>query len=374
MSEHKPPEAASGDDRRQYVNFGFYKIDPAWRRLPAEDRKRGKCQFIDVVKSYDQDVMTIAYSMIGVRGDCDFMLWRIGFDLLKFQEMMAKLLETGLGNYMTTPYSFLSMTKRSVYVDKHTHTGQEGTRLKLIPGQFRYLFVYPFVKSKAWYRLTKHARQGMMDEHIEVGHRYPTVRLNTTYSFGFWASSTRPSRPRARSARSRWRSTFHGPVLDQAIAERGVMPLPPYIAARRAADDARTAPTTRPSSPREEGAVAAPTAGLHFTPALIAGACARAASRCTTVTLHVGAGTFLPVKADDTGGHTHARRMGHVDARDGRGAQRRARRRRPHRRGRHHLAAAAGKRGRARRHASRRSPARPRSSSRPATASAPSTC
>jgi hypothetical protein len=157
LTEHKHPEAASGDDRRQYVNFGFYKVDPAWRRLPADDRKRGKGQFIDVVKSYDKDVMTIAYSMIGVRGDCDFMLWRIGFDLLKFQEMMAKLLETGLGNYLTTPYSFLSMTKRSVYVDKHTHTGQEGTRLKLIPGQFRYLFVYPFVKSKAWYRLTRNS-------------------------------------------------------------------------------------------------------------------------------------------------------------------------------------------------------------------------
>ena len=53
MSEHKHPEAgaASGDDRRQYVNFGFYKIDPAWRRLPAEDRQRGKCQFIDVSRA-----------------------------------------------------------------------------------------------------------------------------------------------------------------------------------------------------------------------------------------------------------------------------------------------------------------------------------
>jgi chlorite dismutase len=183
LSEHKQ-EAASTEDRRQYVNFGFYKVDPAWRRLPPEDRKRGKCQFIDVVKSYDKDVITIAYSMVGIRGDCDFMLWRIGYDLLKFQDMMARLLETDLGKYLTTPYSFLSMTKRSVYVDKHTHAGQEGTRLKLVPGQFRYLFVYPFVKSKAWYRLTKHARQGMMDEHIEIGHRYPTVRLNTTYSFG----------------------------------------------------------------------------------------------------------------------------------------------------------------------------------------------
>jgi len=195
LSEHKHPAAGAPkhpdaaapavEGPRQFVNFGFYKVDPAWRRLPAEDRKRGKEQFIEVVNAYDKtDVMTLAYSMIGVRGDCDFMLWRIGFDLLKFQDMMAKLLETDLGKYLSTPYSYLSMTKRSVYVDRHTHAGQEGTRLKLIPGQFRFLFVYPFVKSKAWYHLTKHARQGMMDEHIEIGHRYPTVRLNTTYSFG----------------------------------------------------------------------------------------------------------------------------------------------------------------------------------------------
>jgi chlorite dismutase len=155
-----------------------------WRRLPEEERKRGKCEFVEVVKSYEQDMLVVAYSLVGIRGDCDFMLWRIGYDPLKLQEMSAQLLATELGNYLTTPYSYLSMTKRSVYVDKHTHQGQEGTRLRLVPGQFKYLFVYPFVKSKAWYRLTKHARQGMMDEHIEIGHRYPTVRLNTTYSFG----------------------------------------------------------------------------------------------------------------------------------------------------------------------------------------------
>jgi len=175
---------ASGDDRRQYVNFAFYKVDPVWRRLPAEERKRGKAEFVEVVKRYEQDMLVVAYSLVGIRGDCDFMLWRIGYDPLKLQEMSAQLLATGLGNYLITPYSYLSMTKRSVYVDKHTHEGQEGTRLRLVPGQFKYLFVYPFVKSKAWYRLTKHARQGMMDEHIEIGHKYPTVRLNTTYSFG----------------------------------------------------------------------------------------------------------------------------------------------------------------------------------------------
>jgi chlorite dismutase len=174
----------SGETRHQFVNFAFYKVDPLWRRLPEDVRRRGKCEFLDVVKSYEQDVLVTAYSLVGIRGDCDFMLWRISYEPLKLQEMGARLLGTGLGNYLATPYSYLSLTKRSLYVDKHTHEGQEGTRLRMVPGQFKYLFVYPFVKSKAWYRLTKHARQGMMDEHIEIGHRYPTVRLNTTYSFG----------------------------------------------------------------------------------------------------------------------------------------------------------------------------------------------
>lgn len=184
MADLKKKEVSDADDRRQYVNFAFYKVDPAWRRLPAEDRKRGKCQFIDAVKTFDQDVITIAYSLVGIRGDCDFMLWRIGYELPKFQEMTARLLETDLGKYLTTPYSYLAMTKRSTYVREHQHANQEGTRLRLTPGKFHYLFVYPFVKTRAWYRLTQQARQGMMNEHIEIGHRFPTVRLNTTYSFG----------------------------------------------------------------------------------------------------------------------------------------------------------------------------------------------
>jgi chlorite dismutase len=184
LSEQPSNTQAAGDERRQYVNFGFYKVDPAWRRLPEEERQRGKQQFAAVVKSFESDMLIIPYSLVGIRGDCDFMLWRITYDLPKFQEMTARLLATGLGQYLTTPYSYLSLTKRSIYVDKHTHEGQEGRRVKIFPGKFKYLFVYPFVKSKPWYRLTQQARQGMMDEHIEIGHRYPTVRLNTTYSFG----------------------------------------------------------------------------------------------------------------------------------------------------------------------------------------------
>ena len=94
---------------------------------------------------------------------------------------------------------------------------------------------------------------------------------------------------------------FHGPVLDQAIAERGDMPLPPYIASRRAADDEDRA-DYQTLFAHDEGSVAAPTAGLHFTDDLVARLKARGVG-LHTVTLHVGAGTFLPVKADDTADH-----------------------------------------------------------------------
>ncbi len=99
------------------------------------------------------------------------------------------------------------------------------------------------------------------------------------------------------------RLRFHltGPALDEAIARLGEIPLPPYIAGRRAADDADLA-DYQTTYAREEGAVAAPTAGLHFTPELFARLDALGVSR-HFVTLHVGAGTFLPVKADDTQDH-----------------------------------------------------------------------
>ncbi len=105
---------------------------------------------------------------------------------------------------------------------------------------------------------------------------------------------------------------FHGAALDEAIDRLGAPPLPPYIAARRP-----TAPSDRADYQtmfaREEGAVAAPTAGLHFTPELTARIEA-AGARLFRLTLHVGAGTFLPVKADDTTGHAMHSEWGRIDA------------------------------------------------------------
>jgi S-adenosylmethionine:tRNA ribosyltransferase-isomerase len=106
--------------------------------------------------------------------------------------------------------------------------------------------------------------------------------------------------------------SFHGAVLDQAIEERGDMPLPPYIASRRGVD-AQDREDYQTLFARQEGSVAAPTASLHFTPALIEKLKARGVA-LHIVTLHVGAGTFLPVKADDTEGHRMHPEWGTVSA------------------------------------------------------------
>jgi S-adenosylmethionine:tRNA ribosyltransferase-isomerase len=103
---------------------------------------------------------------------------------------------------------------------------------------------------------------------------------------------------------------FHGPVLDQAVDERGAMPLPPYI---RRPPDERDRTDYQTMFAQAEGSVAAPTAGLHFTDALTSRLMAR---RITLhkVTLHVGAGTFLPVKAADTDAHRMHAEQGSVTA------------------------------------------------------------
>ena len=103
-----------------------------------------------------------------------------------------------------------------------------------------------------------------------------------------------------------------GGMLDEAIAAHGIMPLPPYIASKRIADE-RDLDDYQTVYGHREGAVAAPTAGLHFTEELLARLADRGV-RQTAVTLHVGAGTFLPVKAEDTDDHRMHAEWGEVSA------------------------------------------------------------
>jgi chlorite dismutase len=177
-------ERATAQRKRQFTRFAFFKVAPEWRRLPAEERERQKQEFAEVIAHLREQMMVMGYSTMGTRGDCDFLLWFAASELDLLQQGATRVFSTALGQYLTIAHSFLAMTKRSIYVENHVHPGQEGVRLHLRPTKAKYLFVYPFVKQRSWYTLSKAVRQAMMDEHIEIGHRYPSVRLNTTYSFG----------------------------------------------------------------------------------------------------------------------------------------------------------------------------------------------
>ncbi|HEX7158241.1 MAG TPA: chlorite dismutase family protein, partial [Edaphobacter sp.] len=84
----------------------------------------------------------------------------------------------------TTPHNFLAMTKRSQYqIDRPDESEGEG-RGAIRPGGQKYIFIYPFWKTRPWYRVSLGERKRLMDEHIRIGLLYPRVKLNTTYSFG----------------------------------------------------------------------------------------------------------------------------------------------------------------------------------------------
>jgi chlorite dismutase len=169
---------------RQFVNFIFFRVDRAFRSQPDDVRAEAKREFAEIVHRYTGPMMILPYSTVGLKAGLDFMLWRIGYDIDPFQEMVADINKSLLGRWVDIPLSYLSMTKHSQYVDEHVHEGQEGRRLKIVPGKKPYLFVYPFVKTRDWYLLPMSERQRIMNEHIAIGHKYPRVKINTTYSFG----------------------------------------------------------------------------------------------------------------------------------------------------------------------------------------------
>jgi chlorite dismutase len=180
--EAQPAPAAT---TRQYIRYLFYKARPEWRQLSADARTAARVELLNALEPFTEHLAVLrAYSTLGTRGDADFLLWQVTERLEDFQELQAAVLRTQLGSYLETPFSYLAMTKRSQYVDRHEHADQEGRRTRIRPTGRRYLFVYPMVKKRPWYRLSLEERQRAMDEHIRVGHEFPRVKINTSYSFG----------------------------------------------------------------------------------------------------------------------------------------------------------------------------------------------
>lgn len=177
-------ELESPKQPRQFVNFAFYKVETEWLRQDSQTRAAAARELAEVIAQYQNKFLIHPYTTFGVRPETDFLLWRISYDLDDFEAMAAAMRRTQMGAYLQTPYSYLAMTKTSIYVSDHIHDDQDGARNKIVIGGGKYLFVYPFVKNRPWYLLSKVERQGIMREHIKFGHEFPSVKLNTTYSFG----------------------------------------------------------------------------------------------------------------------------------------------------------------------------------------------
>src|SRR4051812_14494938 len=125
-------------NRRQFLNYSFYRLAPEFRRLPLDEQRGVAASFIELVRTWEasDDLILRTYSLVGLRADVDFMLWRIAFDPLSFQTMEAAINRSRLGAYLVQVYSFLSLQRRSEYVNKTKGAGQG---VELLPGQGKFL-------------------------------------------------------------------------------------------------------------------------------------------------------------------------------------------------------------------------------------------
>jgi chlorite dismutase len=167
----------------RFLKYTFFKVAREWRCLPDSERESARGELAAFLSGSHERLKLQLFSLVGIRGDADFMILADSETLEPFQEFVATVLATRLGRYLEIPYSYLAMTRQSHYTRSHKHPGLEGDE-SLIPGWAKYMFVYPFVKMRSWYGLPFAERQRIMGEHFKVGRKYPKIKINTGYSFG----------------------------------------------------------------------------------------------------------------------------------------------------------------------------------------------
>ena len=169
---------ADQENAQQYVAYTLHRVDPAWRRLPIEERAAAKDAYAEVVEDWAERMDLRAYTLVGVRPEADFMFWKLTDRFEDLRELQTDLNATPLAGWLETPYSYLAATRPSKYFEaKRKHR-------RVIPRGAPYLVVYPFVKKREWYSLSMEDRGRAMREHADVGSRFVTITNHTTYSFG----------------------------------------------------------------------------------------------------------------------------------------------------------------------------------------------
>jgi chlorite dismutase len=162
----------------------FLRARPEWRALPPSERSAQKRELADAIRDEAAPVRVHPYSLVGTRSDADLLLWSVADSLEELQQFESRLAGTTLYAASDRPHGYLAVTRPSQYVAAHTHLGSEALRTQKGPLGKPYLFVYPFVKTRAWYALPQKERTRMMAAHFAIGHRYPQIVIHTGYSFG----------------------------------------------------------------------------------------------------------------------------------------------------------------------------------------------
>jgi chlorite dismutase len=170
---------------RHFASWTCYKVAPEWRRLPETEREQHKAELAEVLDAWSERIVLATYTAVGIRPDMDLMTWRATPDLDLLQQCQTDIASTVLGTYLETSYLYTATTKGSQYTRAAEQAGFRKPRpIDVSPSDRKYFIVYPFVKQRAWYSLSKEERGELMREHAMIGRRYPGVKLNTAFSFG----------------------------------------------------------------------------------------------------------------------------------------------------------------------------------------------
>lgn len=177
---HKENQDKTGENTppTMYLNFSFYKVDSKWRWLNDIGKEEAAKEFSSLVEIANTKMKVRTYSTLGLRKESDFMIWSISESLEKIQVLTSKVYSTVLGKYIEPSEVYLSTSRPSVYSNQVTPSFMKNEE------PLKYNIVYPFIKSREWYLLPFDKRSEMMMEHINVGKKFPQIRLNTSYSFG----------------------------------------------------------------------------------------------------------------------------------------------------------------------------------------------
>ena len=169
---------------KQFVKFNFYKLHHSVRVLDSQERADLGTELVSLLNISSKKMLTRVYSTVGTRADTDFLVWQVSDDLEEIMNWQSLLLNNDLSWGLEQSHSFLSMTMRSQYQNQFTDGIEKRDRFREDGGVNDWLFVYPMAKTKDWYQSSSTFRNKAMAEHIRIGHAYPEIKINTTYSYG----------------------------------------------------------------------------------------------------------------------------------------------------------------------------------------------